>query len=229
VSKRESEAHQTITRQGQFVKQYEAVNPVLNRATELARRYGADEPTVLNNLIEANEFLERDPVGGIKWLADLYNVDLSTLATGAMAQDPGAQAFDALQRQNAQLQQKIAEIEQGLQLTRQTTEQREVEAQVAKVRDSFPAVDEQALVRAIHELNGVIAAGLMEHPGPSKLLEKAYEKLGVKPKGDQAQAQARVDAAKKAAPLSVKSSPANTTKVGSLEDTLGEIARRAYR
>lgn len=50
---------------------------ILEPVRAAADRYQAHPGEVVKRLAAANEYLERDPAGAIKWLADAYGVDLS--------------------------------------------------------------------------------------------------------------------------------------------------------
>lgn len=71
-----------------------------------AERYQAHPGEVIKRLAAANEYLERDPVGAIKWLADAYKVDLSKPLT-EQSSAPRPQADPVL----LQLSEKVSSLE----------------------------------------------------------------------------------------------------------------------
>lgn len=77
VSRRELEMSQGGQRWSEEKRRYESV---LSPVAEAARRNGMDTQSGLKALLDAQSFLERDPAGAIKWLAQSHGVNLATLA-----------------------------------------------------------------------------------------------------------------------------------------------------
>jgi hypothetical protein len=88
---------------------------------------GIDEFTYIKTLAAAQDYLERDPVGGLQYLARSYGVDLRQLA-GQALQMTGAEGQQAptlppeLQRILQPLQQQVQTLQQELAQTRQLSE-----------------------------------------------------------------------------------------------------------
>ena len=82
---------------------------------ETSNRYGVHPAEALKRLATANDYLERDPAGALRWLADAYKVDLSKLATDAPAPRPQADPMVS------QLSEKVSSLEQFIQ-TQQANE-----------------------------------------------------------------------------------------------------------
>lgn len=77
VLKREAEISNGGRQWSEEKRRYEGVlSPVAQRA----QRFGMSTEQGLNALVQAQDFLERDPAGAIRWLAQNHNVDLATLA-----------------------------------------------------------------------------------------------------------------------------------------------------
>lgn len=106
-------------------RRYESV---LSPVAEAARRNGMDTQSGLKALLDAQSFLERDPAGAIKWLAQSHNVNLATLAGSpddvpSATQQPDIQAMvrQAIQPLIAPIQQRWQADEQRQQdMTMQT-------------------------------------------------------------------------------------------------------------
>ena len=74
VAKRESEMTSGAQK---WSEEKRAYDDMLSGVRQAAQRAGVDEKTGLQNLLRANEALERDPENAIRWLAQTYRVDLS--------------------------------------------------------------------------------------------------------------------------------------------------------
>lgn len=125
VSRRELEMSQGGQRWSEEKRRYESV---LSPVAEAARRNGMDTQSGLKALLDAQSFLERDPAGAIKWLAQSHNVNLATLAGSpddvpSATQQPDIQAMvrQAIQPLIAPIQQRWQADEQRQQdMTMQT-------------------------------------------------------------------------------------------------------------
>ena len=69
-------------------KQYEQFDQVLAPHRQAWRQAGISEPQAIHNLLAAESYLNRDPQGGLRKLAERYGVDLSALADGQEAVNP---------------------------------------------------------------------------------------------------------------------------------------------
>lgn len=109
VLKRETEASDGFRQKSEQIKQYESV---IQPVTERAREYGVQPDQFLRNMIETENALRRDPVGSLKWIAQQYGVDLSTL-TSNQAPDgqPSQQAPDVIAPVLSELSGLKSEIE----------------------------------------------------------------------------------------------------------------------
>lgn len=77
VSRREAEIARGGQQWSEEKRRYESV---LSPVAEAARRNGLSTEDGLKSLLQAQSFLERDPQGAIKWLAQSHGVNLATLA-----------------------------------------------------------------------------------------------------------------------------------------------------
>ena len=245
IAKREAQAHETITRQGQQLKAHEPIARLVDQHRQTFERYGVDPSAGINQLLAANDYLERDPVNAISDLARAYGVE------HAFAGRPQGQPQSA-SPEAAALRAEIDRLNQQLQTTDQRLNQRDqfeaerhiqsIETQVAEFAKDKPdfaelADDVEEQILAIKSKN--------PHLPPNEVLQKAYERARrVNPevsarleaeakKAEEAkriaEAKKRATEAKRAAPLSVPSAPSNSTNPRSVDDTLREVARKAYR
>jgi len=244
IAKRESEAHSTISRMGQTVKAFQPVAETLEQHREVFERNGLGDQDGIKALLNAQIALEQNPVAAIKHLAGAYGVDLARLYGNAGEQGSGQPQIAALEAQIASLHKQLTETSQRV----TTREQRETEAQrqtlesvvndFLKDKPDFDTIepDVMALLPAIRERN----------PGasPRELLADAYDKaqwvnpaarakrLEADRKASEAKAAEenakRAAEAKKHNSLNVKTGQSSTGDRKTMDDTLQEIARRAY-
>lgn len=242
VGKREAESHKRITELGEAAKASEQIRSVIDRYQQTFKGVPVDQG--LEKLLAANAFLERSPLDGIKWLADAYGVDLSSL--GAKTADGQQENGEvrALKSEIAELKRVIADTSNRV----QSREQREAEERsqsLAKVVEDF-AKDKADHWSDIESdvLEQIAAINARPHDlTPEKVLEKAYQRAvkinesvankltEAKRKAEAEKAEAekkrKADEAKKLASLNVKSnSGASPKPSGNWESTMREVANR---
>ena len=244
IAKRESEAHSTISRMGQTVKAFQPVAETLEQHRSVFERNGMDFQGGIQALLNAQLALEQNPVAAIQHLAGAYGVDLAKLYGGNGEQPSGQPQVAALEAQLAHLTRQLQETSHKV-LTR---EQRESDAQrqtLESVVSEF--IQDKPDFDAIEaEIMAIIPAIRGKKPGasPKELLAEAYEqaqwinpeararKLEADRKASEAkaadEAAKRAVQAKKAASLNVKSSQSSQSDMKTMDQTLAEIARRAY-
>lgn len=115
IAERERQAHEQITRQGEIVSQYESVTSYLEQAYP-----GQDHAGMLTNLVNAQAIMDTDPVGGLKWLAESYGIDLAK----QFGAQPGSEddfSFNdpRVDTLNTQLQQTQSELRKAQQYIQQ--------------------------------------------------------------------------------------------------------------
>lgn len=111
VIKREDEINRGFAK----LRDYKELDPYV----EMARQSGITLPQALDRYVEAEKLLERDPVSGLKWLCQNYNVDPRQLLGEAA---PQAQTPTAQQQQTApfDLRQHLAPVLQEINTLKQT-------------------------------------------------------------------------------------------------------------
>jgi hypothetical protein len=241
VTKREAESHKRITELGQAAKASEQFRQVAERYKPSF--HGRDPVQAFEQLAAASEYLERDAQGAIRWLADSYGIDLSTLSEGRPA---SAETSPEV----AQLRQTISRLEQRLNETSSKVSSREEADQTAKQESIHKLIDEFAKDKPYWgELESEVAAQIHAiqsteaNLAPDKVLTRAYDRALKLNEGIQAKIQADTKAeaekkakaeaarkaadAKKAGSVNVKSGQGASPKAnGNWESTLREAADR---
>ena len=181
VAKREADAHRQISQQGEIVSAFE---PVIRELQSTA--YANHNPSeMLTTLVRAQTRLDANPSEGIKWIAESYGVDLSSLVDRP-AEDGGLDDLfhdprvDTLKNELAEIRQQNQALQQQQQEYWQQQQQKayehkasEVQAaldQAKKGHEHFDALRDQITleVRALQVVNPEL--------GPKEMLDKAYER-----------------------------------------------------
>lgn len=152
VIKRESEINEGGRRWSEEKRRYEET---LTPVRAIAKRYGVDERESIQRLATAAEFMDRDPVNGLRWMARSYGLDLKQLADATVQTAPRVDpAFQALHQELNQLKQ-----------TFNAREQEEVSAEISRFAKDRPHFAE---VRT--------TMGRLMETGEAESMEDAYEK-----------------------------------------------------
>lgn len=123
---------------------------------------GIDEAAAIRQLVAAHGKLQKDPAGGIKYLAQQYGLDLKGLVEGAAAADPAGESptVKALREQVGQLTDQLktltgAQTQQQQEATLQTVEQfaaeKDAQGQLRHPHFDEVASDVAMLLRAARE------------------------------------------------------------------------------
>jgi hypothetical protein len=155
VVKRESEINEGGAR---WSEEKKALVSHFEPVREAAQRYGVHPGEVIKRLAKANDFIESNPVEGIKWLANAYGVDLSKpLTADAPALRPQADPMVS------QLSEKVSSLESFIQ-----TQQAE---QVNGSLTAFAAAPGHEHFEAVRvDMGKLMLAGLASN------LQDAYDK-----------------------------------------------------
>ncbi len=251
ISKREGEAHSTITRYGEQVKAYEPLGQVLDQYRGSFERSGVTPDVGVQRLLEAERQLEQDPHRGIQYLADFYGVDLAQLAGPQDGSSPEGQLHQTI----AQLRSELNEIRSGLsdrQRQDETVKLKSVESQIqefAKDKTDWAELENDVFRQVV-----AIKATSPNLPH-AEVLKQAYdaakwanptarertlkeqqaaarertlkEQQAAADKKNAEEAKKRADAARAASTLNVRSTTAGGTAAGSIDDTLTASYRAA--
>ena len=240
ILSRESEAHKQISELGRTAKASEQLRQSIERFKPSFK--GVDPVQAIEKLVAANDFLDRDPIAGLQWLANAYGVDLSKLASGQPSTDATPEVAQ-LRAQISQLQRQIADTSQRV-TTREQREAQTREQSIAKLVEDF-AKGQEHWADLENDVFSQIHAIRAAEPelGEKETLQKAYDralklnegvqaKISAKAKAE-AEAKAKAEAAKKAADakkaasLNVgRGSNATGKAKGSWEQTMREAGDR---
>jgi hypothetical protein len=244
VARRESEAHSQISRLGQTAKAAEPLLSVIEQNRELFDRRQVSPDQGIAALLGAQRKLDENPVAAIGWLAQQYGVDLAMFANpdaNASTQDP---MVVGLQHELANLRRELAETKGTVQ-SRIQAEQQAQFTQYQTTVESFLAGKELSDSDEA-ELVVLVNAEKQLNPGktPEQLLKDAYEtfqyrsperrakmleqQMAEQRAKDAKEAEKKATEAKKLQSMNVRSTPAGSSNAKSMDDTLQEIARRAY-
>lgn len=175
VSRREAEIARGGQQWSEEKRRYEAV---LAPVAEASRRNGLPTEEGLKRLLDAQNRLEADPSGAIKWLAQSYGVNLATLAGHQPDEVPSAQTPDieALVRQH--VQRSVAPIVAPIQQRWQQEEQRQNDMTMQTIQ-SFAAAPGHEHYPAVEATIALILPQVIEeNPGwtAEQKLQEAYDR-----------------------------------------------------
>lgn len=238
VAKREQEAHKAISQLGETVKRLEPIGRLLEQHRDTFQSKGLTYDQGLSQLLAAQRALDQNPAAAIRQIAQAYNVDIGSLASGQ--DQPNAVV--------AQLQGQINTLTRQLQEFRSHAEhQARAEAQtklgtIEQAIDTF-AADKPDFEDLAADIELLLPALRQANPKASfeQLIADAYEKARwSNPESrkrlidadQKAQEKARVEAARKAAEdataagvLNVGGQP-SANQPADLDDLLRGIVRR---
>lgn len=235
VAQREQQAHTAISKLGQFVKGFEPVARTLADYRDTFEGKGLSFQEGVKQLLDAQRSLDRDPVAGIKALAEAYGINLGQSLSGQ--RDPAINQLQAqVDRLTAELKDATAE--------RQYRQRQESEAKMTSVAKAIE--DFKADKPDFDELESDIALNIQrlreENPNLShaEILTQAYERAQwANPKARQAlldrkekEAGAkRIEDARKAADEAKRMGGFNITSAVSPagEVDIEQLQRAAYR
>jgi hypothetical protein len=79
VGEREAETHRRITEQGQEVARLKQLDEVVSPYRQAFNLAGVQEAAALKQVLEVQSLLQRDPVNGLRWIAQQYGVTADQL------------------------------------------------------------------------------------------------------------------------------------------------------
>ena len=226
ISQRDKESHEAITRAGQQIKAFEPIRGVIEQFAPVFQKNGLQPHEGIARMMAVNEMLEANPETAIREIAKAYGVNLS----GQTEQNA-----EPASREVAELKAELARVKSHL--TAQDR-QREAAANETLAREIADFAKDKPHFESVRK----VMAGLMSS-GAAETMQEAYDRavyadptirqsiLADQQKANEEKRKAeeaeRVKAAKKAAGVNVKSSPAHPGP-RSLDDDLREIARKHY-
>ena len=162
IAQRESEIHKAFTQAGQQLKAY--VEPLQPVYQALNQHWGVPqgrEAEVIHSWARAQHALDTNPVEALKWLAQSYNVDLSSLAgqgKTAAGAPQGEPSVDDLFK-DPRIDQQVLPVVQALQ--KQIAEQNQALRQLYGTQQSREQAESQ---RAHKHASGVIQTFKSDKP-----------------------------------------------------------------
>jgi hypothetical protein len=235
ILKRESEAHKAITSQGDRLKSFETLDKLLSDYRDDFARHAVAPDQGIRALLEAQRMFDQHPLAAATTLLAQRGIDLRAILSG-QAQAPTSDPMVG------QLQQKLSKLEQELSQYKQETSAAQQAADSAMVKEfakDKPYFDDVRAVMAslmkdghAETLQAAYDMATKAHPTISKRIEidqrKADdEKRKAEETKKQDELKKRAEEAAKAAKVNVKSGTSVPTPK-TMDDTLQEIARRAY-
>ncbi len=232
IAKREGEAHKRITELGEVAKSFEPVKPHLEQLRRAESRMGLPPGKGLELLLAADDYLARDPVAAIQWMAQQAGVDLSRFGQvpqGGTSESPQVDA----------LMQRIHHLEGQLNQTTHRIQSREQQEQIAhqnslndlvenftKGKDYWPQIenDVQAQIAAIRTMN--------PNMSPSEVLQKAHDnaiKLNDEVRNKLTEAKRKEEDAKKAADQKRKAEEAKRLASLNVRSVEGKAPKASFR
>lgn len=219
VLKRENEINEGGRR---WSEERRAYDEMLSPVREAAQRAGVDEREGIKRLLAADDYLNRDPENAVRWLAQVYGVDLSKPPSQSPQQRPDPVVN--------QLRQELAEIKGNL----TAREQAELNTEITRFA-SEPGHEHFETVKA--EMGKLLTSGLASN------MQDAYDKAvwanpdirnqlianQTAPAADRQKAQEAVNRAKRGA-ISATGSPAGQPAPAKIDyDSTEDAARAAAR
>lgn len=236
ILRREGEAHKAITTQGERLKSFEPLERVLTEYRDDFARNRISPEDGIRALLDAQRMFEADPIGAATTLLLKRGIDLRPFLQGQQGTLPASDP------RVGQLDHELRSLKQTLETTLQQQAEQQAAADVAVVQEfakDKPYFEDvrtfmATLMKDGHAetLQAAYDMAVRAHPSVSKRIEADQRKaMEEKRKSDEAAKQAelkkRAEDAAKSAKVNVKSGTAHpSTKT--MDDTLAEIARRAY-
>ncbi len=219
-SKRESEATQKITTDGQRIKDLSSYEEALRPFQARLQQVNAPPQEYIRRLAQADSLLATNPAQGIQEVARLYGIDLRQMLTGQP--DPSS----ALTTKISELESRLADREKADEQARLNDATQRIE-QFKKDRpyfdDATDMMDKLIRSGAAKGLDDAYDMAINAHPDIRAALAADAKKAADKKAADEAAERQAKDA--KIAPFARRpgSAPAVASKKGSWEDTMKEV------
>lgn len=185
IAQRERDAHEQITRQGEYLSAFKPLAEAFQRYPQYANRNPGE---FMGNLLHASDFLDRDPIAALKWLAGNYGVDTRNLIEGDQQSNELDDLFrdprvDQVQQQLTTTQQQLnAALQQIQQLTGYTQQQQQAAHQqtLSKIESEIDAFkgDQPYFEELIPEIEVEVKflRSMDRKSSPAEILKKAYSR-----------------------------------------------------
>lgn len=243
IAQRDKEAHDSISRMGTVLKNYEPIGHVLQQFAETFQRNRLHPADAIGRLLDVESRLATDPAGTLKDIAKAYNVDISRLSTethgqGEAQEEQGTPSpeVSTLKSALAQTQAQLGQVMSYLSAQQRAQLQSDEAAINQRIADFSKDKPHFEAVRSI--------MGALMTAEPDLTLDDAYERATyavptirqailaqqqkAKEEAATKEAQKKAADARKSAATNVKSSVTKGGTPRTWEDTLSETADRLF-
>ncbi len=248
IARREREATQAFSRQGNELKAVEPIRNVIEQHRDIFERNGVTPDDGIGRLLNAERMLSENADAAIVTIAQAYGVDLARLVSGQQA--AGNQPPEV-----GQLHQRIAWLEGQLNETTHRVTQREQAEQSQQLQNAQSVLDKfksdkpdwAELETDIHAeligINAAIGEGLIKPMSMEEKATKAYDRAlknnpdawARKQEAERKAAEAkkveeaskRIAEARNAKSVNVQTNPAKGGVIRTMDDTMREAYRKA--
>jgi len=229
IARRETEAHQAITRAGQRLKEVEPVTQVLDAYAQDFAQKGISPAQGIAILANAQRQLDANPVQGLIDIARSYGIDLSHAFQGDGQAQQVAPEVMQLRSEIDQLKGYLTQQQRSAHEAQMTT----LQSEIATFAKDKPYFDEVRPTMAALLQNGQAetldaAYDMAVHALPttrSRILEDQRKAEDAKRTAEQ---KAKAEQAKRATGANVRSSIATGANPKTIDETLAAIARQHY-
>jgi hypothetical protein len=226
VLKREADVAKGFEQKSREVARFKELDDVLAQKRDEWARAGVTEAQAIRQLVAAADYLQRDPVNGIFWLAQQYGLDLTKVAQAA------SQRVDPVQEKLSSaikpLQEKVLTLEQQIEQEAMA----KVQAEIAAAAQGKPYFDELRVDMA-RLLQSGLAADLNEayeraaYMRPDIRERILADQRAAEERARAAQAEKALKDAKKVQAVNVRGRAAATpAPSGDWRETLKQVAAR---
>jgi hypothetical protein len=230
IAQRESEAHKAITSQGERLKSYEPLEQVITYFKDDIARRGIQPAQSFAALLHAQRQLDADPIEGLIGIARTYGYDLRALLQGQQQLAP-----TPVDPRIGQLEQRLGQAEQNYQRQQEAASQREraeinaTLTEFAKDKPHFESV--RTLMASFlyddHATTLQEAYDMAVNASPAIRQRIQTDQRKADEEKREQELKAKAAGALKSAKVNVRSGTAHPNPK-TMDDTIDEIARRAY-
>jgi hypothetical protein len=227
---------QAITKVGEYAKNAKPIIDTVQQFRDTFESKGLSYQDGITQLLKAQQALDRDPVSGLRQIAQAYGIDLGSLAN-AGGRDPHAQA---LQSQLEQQSEKIRQLTQYIQNAEQSKQEQTFNSKADLA--SKLAAELEGFDDLIDDMEPIIVAIRRSNPGMSdeQVIKEAYERaawgnpkfrqtrLEKENKERSAESKRAAEDARRAGILNVESEPGASVPTD-MDDLLRSTFRKSQR
>lgn len=170
-----SRLHGRLSEQGRVISALRPIGDTLEQYRHTFESRGLEPQKAVESLLAAQDALDRDPVGALHQIAQVYGVDLAQVYGQKPQSEDHGRGDAPMDAQTAALQQHIAHLEQQLNAIRTETAQERQLRQAQEVQEAQGHISQWAQAKPHFEEVRQTMARLIE-AGEAQSLEDAYDK-----------------------------------------------------